>query len=104
MNMKQITIVTVTALTLTVPAHATDCGDIADIAKSIMEARQSGVPVRDVLGVIGDVTPLIDVVMIAYNQPRQDTAAKRERAVQDFEDTFYIKCLERKRIEQDSAI
>ena len=75
-------------LTLTLPTFASAevplsefCPKIAQLSRSVMTARQAGVPMRKVMETE------------AYGQSVYNTPEIKERVIQDFEDQWYMKCV-----------
>lgn len=73
------------------------CDAIGILAKSVMSARQGGVPMQDILsnGVgskkVSELTRLL--AMAAYDQPRFSTEEHQERAITEFQNQMYLACL-----------
>lgn len=72
------------------------CTQVADIARTIMEARQKGVPMEKAIEVAergGDVRGLaIIMVEEAYDRPRWHSDSSQRREIEDFGETFYKVC------------
>ena len=84
------------ALTLltTAPAQAqpADCALVGDVAQSIMEERQSGVPMSDAMRVAGDNEALRAMVVAAYSYPRFSSDSYRKEAATDFRNEIELIC------------
>jgi len=80
------------AATMTATAH---CGNVADAAELIMEARQNGVPMRDMMetAVESGVDLLPHLVEDAYSRPGYATERHQQKAVLDFTDQWYLGCI-----------
>ena len=95
-KMKKI-ILTLAALTL--PAFASAevplsefCPKIAQLSRSVMTARQAGAPMRQVMELAeSDVT--VSMVTEAYGYSAYSIQENKDRAIQDFEDTWYLRCV-----------
>lgn len=71
--------------------HDEHCDQVEEVAEAVMEARQRGVPARDMLGIANDdITRAI--VIDAYDSQRYSSHTLRERAVRDFAERVYITC------------
>lgn len=68
------------------------CSSIAEVARVTMLARQVGVPMRQLLAPAEDST-LIDIITEAYGHPAYRTPKNQDRAIQEFEDQWYLKCV-----------
>lgn len=74
------------------------CKSISDLASSIMELRQDGVPMSRLLDgfakVQNDYSALTKLIVIdAYERPRFDVEPYRQRAIVDFVDAHYLLCV-----------
>ena len=86
-------------LTLTLPTFAAAevpmsefCPKIEQLSRSVMTARQAGVPMRKVMEIAeSDVT--VSMVTEAYGYSAYSIQENRERAIQDFEDQWYLRCV-----------
>lgn len=76
------------------------CQHAAKIAGNIMQARQNGASVKDVIGPILSVTPeesqplVSRIVTSAFEYPRYSSPEYRQRAVTDFENTIFLGCMD----------
>ena len=94
--MKKIVLILVA---LSIPAFAAEpaplsefCPKIAGLANAVMVARQNGAPMRQVMELAeSDVT--VSMVTEAYGYSAYSIQENRERAIQDFEDTWYLRCV-----------
>lgn len=74
------------------------CDVIVKLAKSIMERRQEGVSMADMM----DITLKLDentrkitkgIIIMAYDHPRYSTPEVIERTIRDFENDVYLECV-----------
>lgn len=86
-------------ITLATPAFAANpapmlefCPKIAGLARVTMEARQAGVPMQKMME-IATYQTLVDMITGAYGHSVYSTPKVREKAIQDFEDLWYLKCV-----------
>lgn len=86
------------AVLATGAAHAepAKCEQVAEAAKLIMDARQNGAALQDMLDVAGDNELLIEMSVEAYENPRYSTAEYKRRAVGDYRDQWHVMCLRAK--------
>ena len=78
------------------------CEALSETAGSIMTARQSGVPLAQMMNMLTEKKPagatekdkrfIEGIVFQAYEQPRFDTEDDKEKAINDFQDTIYLRC------------
>ena len=105
MNRTTTILLAATLSLATLPAIAGEdnlCGTFAYIAESTMMARQNGMSLADLLKLREDSyndTPAIkkmifDQTIIAYKQPRYQTKANQQRAIDDFRDMNHVQCLD----------
>lgn len=77
------------------------CAMIGELAEVTMRARQGGVPMSQLMGILGnsdapqEVASLVNsMVVMAYEQPRYRTAAVQADTVSDFRDRFEVMCFQ----------
>ena len=89
------------ALTLSFTAFAEEPeGDVCDqlnlLAESIMNARQSGVEMRELVRIFreGEMPDfIIPIVIQAYEMPRFSVERNKKIAIQDFKNAIYLECI-----------
>ena len=75
-------------------AQASDnCAPVAELAKSIMRARQSGVSVVKAMQIAREDKGVQAIVRLAYMEPRYSSDLYRENAATDFETEVYLICV-----------
>lgn len=75
------------------------CASFGKLARTIMEARQFGAPMREVMATIieGEESRVTEQIIIrAYDVPRYTTTQYQEREIVDFENLVYADCLKAK--------
>lgn len=76
---------------------ATGCEVISRLAKSIMQARQSGVSMSEMMGIAArdeDFKALAEALVIdAYDSPRYSTDGMKQRSIEDFENNVFLQCI-----------
>ncbi len=91
------------AAALASPVCADDiatCKHAAGLAGMIMDARQKGASVKDVIEPVLAATPegsrrlMKQIVLLAFEQPRFSSPDNQARAVTDYENTTFISCME----------
>ncbi len=96
--MKKILAVLITTL-ISMPVQAEDwksiCGSYAQLAVTIMDGRQSGVPMSALMSALAD--PSIkeqaeNIIISAYEVPRYRTKEMHKRAGEEFRDEVYLDC------------
>jgi hypothetical protein len=70
------------------------CKELSRLAAKIMEARQAGVSVSKVMEIT--VPENHQMVVVAYESPRFNTASLQRRAIEDFENEAYLVCFRNK--------
>jgi hypothetical protein len=81
-------------MALSAPALAkpASCEQIAELAKSIMTARQKGVSMVEMMGV-GEDGSLTEVIVVdAYEEGRYRVEANQQRRIADFRDEWFMVC------------
>ncbi len=79
---------------------ASTCSHASDLARTIMEARQKGVPATKTINTVLPLVPeassglITDIVTAAYRQPRFNGAEYQQNAVSDFADEVYVACMD----------
>ncbi len=75
-----------------------ECAIRGEYAEMIMAARQDGIALDDLLGVLeqSDYFELWELMAVmAYRNPRRSSEAGRAEVVSDFRDLIQVDCLER---------
>jgi len=88
-------------MVLTSPVMAADymekCMLASKTAKTIMKARQVGVPASELLAAFqknGSDIPIVrDMTIQAYAQPRFSTVEYQQRAVEEYGNSWLVKCM-----------
>ena len=89
-----LTLAILMALSTTAAAEEeqASCEQIADLAKSIMTARQKGVSMVEMMGV-GEDGSLTEVIVVdAYEEGRYRVEANQQRRIADFRDEWFMVC------------
>src|SRR5690554_1820930 len=89
------------ALSISVaPAHADNRGAICmklyELAATIMEARQVGVTLPDMVNASGDDPFTMDVIKNAFKVSRYNGEDYQQKAIDRFAEKYYIACIEGK--------
>lgn len=73
------------------------CKGISGVAMKIMEARQAGIPVSDLLDKLqqaGDDQWVYELVKLAYKEPGFSTEQNQKKAITEFGNSAFISCIE----------
>lgn len=80
-------------------ADTSACDAFSELARQIMNSRQSGVPMKSSMALVeqSDDGPefkefMRGLVIAAYEVPAYSTEQMKKKAVTDFEDNFYLSC------------
>lgn len=93
--MKKILLIAIALVAAASPALADDkCESIDRLSEAIMQARQQGVPLRKSLSLASGVSIGKTITLDAYKQPRWSGEKARKRAVVDFQNKWYLLCVE----------
>jgi isopentenyl diphosphate isomerase/L-lactate dehydrogenase-like FMN-dependent dehydrogenase len=81
-------------MALSAPAQAeqASCEQIAELAKSIITARQQGVSVVKMMGLSGDRDLVEMIVVDAYDSHRYITNEAKARKASNFRDKWFLAC------------
>ncbi|RME56036.1 hypothetical protein D6779_11365 [Candidatus Parcubacteria bacterium] len=93
--MKKIALIVVSLL-IASPAHAITvkgCTSIAELAQSVMKARQVGVPMAEAFQAVGNNTLFQSIVIDAYEKPAFMTKSIQEKVIRDFYDKWFLSCI-----------
>ena len=94
--MKKSILICILALGLSVPALAEDkCKKIEDLAETIMDARQRGIPASKMMELAGDSSLVRAVVLDSFETSTYLSTSVRERAIREFKDKWYIRCIKK---------
>jgi hypothetical protein len=69
------------------------CEQYAELAKVVMQVRQAGVSLQEVLSLVEKGTVSETIVLNAWDQPRMSTTANQKRIIRDFVDAVYLACV-----------
>ena len=70
-----------------------NCEQYFDLGKKIMEGRQAGVPMPDMIKIAGDNAFFRAMVITAYERGRYSTEKYQNRAISDFANEIYMVCV-----------
>jgi hypothetical protein len=89
-------IVLIAGLALSAPlAHADEpvsCADVGKLAQTVMDSRQAGVTMSDMMDVVDGIKALQNLVRMAYDKPRMSTEEMMTRSAQDFRNEVEAVC------------
>lgn len=93
--MKNLLLGLVLSVAAASPALAVDvCDQVDKLSGAIMEGRQAGVTLRKMITMADDVSFGKTITLDAYKQPRWSGEKARKRAVVDFQNKWYLLCIE----------
>lgn len=70
------------------------CNQLYDTSEAVMDARQSGVDLRQMMQAADGNQLHEDIVKLAYKQPNYSTESYQQNAIKQFAEQFYLSCLE----------
>ena len=94
--MKKLTIAIIAAIGLTAAIEATadnPCEELHQLATTVMQARQNGAAMPEMMRIASDNPLARAIVQDAYNAPRFSTREYQQRETEDFANTVYAECL-----------
>lgn len=71
------------------------CADFGQLAENIMTARQNGVPLSQLMELLGELRSIElfeKLVMEAYEQPRYSTKAVQNSTIEDYRNLWELGC------------
>lgn len=78
-----------------------ECKAYSDLAATMMEARQKGMPMSKAMDPDGDGTlveePFMSMVVLAYEEPHFATERMQQRAITDFQNRIHLMCVKDRR-------
>lgn len=96
--MKLFKALALTAL-LTTPAVAdtvTDqefCTSVSELSEAVMEGRQGGTPMSEMMRVAGSNGIMKSMVLEAFDHPRYSTRDVKRRTIQEFTNQWFSTCM-----------
>jgi len=69
------------------------CGVLAKIAAAIMDNRQSGVPMDEMMKTVGDSEVDMAILIAAFEKPRYKTEEYKNNAIVNFRNSIYLECV-----------
>lgn len=76
-------------------AEPASCESVGLLAQTVMEARQSGVAMQDVMQGANELTK--QLLIAAYEQPPYVSAAAKQRSITNFQNDVYLECVKQQR-------
>lgn len=73
--------------------NKTVCEEIADLATSIMDARQAGVDIIQMMQLAEGNKAVEFMIKEAYKQPEYTNKEFKNRAIKEFKENMYLLCL-----------
>lgn len=70
------------------------CGARHSLATSVMDSRQIGVPMPEVMAIAEGLPAMENMAMEAYSKPRMRYEANKQDVITDFANAVYLTCLE----------
>lgn len=69
------------------------CESTSDFAESAMRGRQNGVAISKALAIVENIDYYERIVKEAYEHPRIHSEAAKKEMIEDFRDSWHLKCL-----------
>lgn len=83
-------LLTLTAQAEEKPKHV--CESIGDLAEVIMQKRQGGADLTEILGLAGDNAAIRGMVLSAYEEANYNSQQYKNKAIRDFKERFVLAC------------
>lgn len=80
----------------TAQSNLTGCAAFEDLARTIMTARQNGLPLRTIMELVpeGEGSDLVsEIVMSAYEHPQYSSPQMQYETINEFANMNYLLCL-----------
>jgi len=81
-------------------AENKNCNSMAEFAKTIMQLRQGGAPINEVMNFIESAEDkpevykvMKSITIMAYDTPRYSTPSIKEKTINEFYNTIYVNCI-----------
>jgi len=68
------------------------CSDLSETAATIMEKRQGGASMSQIMEIVTDSKIMQEIVIEAYEVRRHPAPMWQEREIDDFRDKWYLTC------------
>lgn len=98
--MKKIIKSAVLLLAVSQPVTADVCDTVYEVSASIMNNRQLNTPMPKMMKIAASAGAddklrefMEEIVVLAYKQPRYDSAKYQERSIRDFANEMYLECI-----------
>lgn len=102
--MKRLTILALLASPAFAIADTSVCDDMSGLARSVMGARQNGVPMKVLMANAQDPSGkdsikafTREIIVAAYEIPGYSSEEVKEKVITDFEDKYYLSCTKAQR-------
>ena len=94
-------IIIAAALTLSLTSFAEEpeldvCDELNNLARSVMNARQAGMEMRQLIEVVrgNEASEVaIEIIIRAYEMPRFSVEKNKQNAIKDFQNEIYLQCI-----------
>lgn len=99
---KKILVIVCLVFSIQAQAEPVDCKGISELAETMMQLRQTGVPMSRVHDLITkDFDPVLQeiattMLQLAYEKPRYSSVEYKKRAITDFGSEWFLQCLKAK--------
>ncbi len=74
-----------------VEIKSSTCESYSNLAKTVMTARQGGIPMSEVMNTISEITKQLAIT--AYEKPRFTSDGYKTKSIEDFRDKAYLDCV-----------
>lgn len=98
--MKKLLLTAAAGIIMAGSAYAGDigkCVSVGEFAGKVMQIRQNGVKMSEIVNRLGHDNPLLSIVIDAYDTPRFRTEDYKEAAITKFENKYYMECVKYER-------
>lgn len=85
------------ATSFSVSAEPASCETVSALARDVMRNRQANLPMAQMMKATEGMDLAQSMIKAAYKESRYSSAGYQENAITDFENTWYMACLESKK-------
>jgi len=75
------------------PTKQERCANVAQLAETVMQQRQRGASMRELMSRVPDNDVARRIIMAAYEEPRYNTREYQQNEIRDFENKYFLECM-----------
>jgi len=91
---KLMIVIVLSVFSIGASAQQVSCEKMHEVASMIMEVRQQGVPITEIIKATSSSPSFHALIREAYKKPLYNTTTYKEEAINEFANSVYLICME----------